>query len=104
MQVLLRTGGPEVRIKITRIDQETLTPEQQAHFINLIKGHWSAPEEGALGRLRRLGGPGLVHSRDHVVSKRRMPREKEMLDQEGQEGKLNKFISFNRFVYLKNNI
>jgi hypothetical protein len=29
VEVLLRMGGPEVRVKVQRVDQENLTPEQQ---------------------------------------------------------------------------
>ncbi|KAL8591300.1 hypothetical protein ACOMHN_041641 [Nucella lapillus] len=63
VEVLLRMGGPEVRVKITRIDQETLTPEQQGHYISLVKNSWGAPDEGALGRLRKMGAGRFVGGR-----------------------------------------
>lgn len=65
-------GGPEVRVKIARIDQETLTPDQQAHFIALIKNAWCTQEEGTLGRLRKMDGKvGRSHRGNQRSSKRR---------------------------------
>ncbi|XP_076434990.1 uncharacterized protein LOC143274892 [Babylonia areolata] len=85
VEVLLRMGGPEVRVKIARIDQETLTPEQQAHYIGLVKAGWGSPDEGALGRLRRLGaGRFLGRGVGRVASNnKRRPGEKGPAEQEG---------------------
>ena len=79
VEVLLRMGGPEVRVKIARVDQEIMTPEQQTHYISLVKGSWGTPDEGALGRLRRLGA-----GRGQGVSKRRGMGDKNAAEQEGE--------------------
>lgn len=87
VEVLLRMGGPEVRVKIARIDQETLTAEQQAHYISLVKGGWGSPDEGALGRLRKMGAGRLTArgaGRGQGLHKRRAPGDKGAAEQEGE--------------------
>ncbi|KAK7087286.1 uncharacterized protein [Littorina saxatilis] len=85
VEVLLRMGGPEVRVKIARIDQETLTPEQQTHYIGLVKNSWGTPDEGALGRLRKMGaGPGAGKGAGRGGSNRRRGQgDRSSSDQEG---------------------
>ena len=37
--VLLRLGGPPVRIKIARIEQELISLEMQSHYIQVLQYH-----------------------------------------------------------------
>ncbi|XP_071116058.1 NACHT, LRR and PYD domains-containing protein 13-like [Haliotis cracherodii] len=45
-EVLLRLGGPPARIKIQRIDNESVPPDLQNHYIQLIKDIWTLDEKG----------------------------------------------------------
>lgn len=41
-EVLLRLGGPPIRVRLHRIENEVLDAEMQTHYINKVNENWSS--------------------------------------------------------------